>query len=158
MDREALKIAYDIVDSSMKKIIDLFKKKNAPFAPTRSVLAIITTLATRWDPLKKYQYYIILCIFLINSLNILKYFRKYLEYFKNNDSTILNAIDSCNINIICSLKDLHHHCMLNESLIDNYTKEAVSEASALVAVMLRDYTSFFEVKAMNNFTMRSYPL
>lgn len=61
------------------------------------------------------------------------------------------------MNIICSLKDLHHHCMLNESLIDNYTKEAVSEASAMVAVMLRDYTSFFEVKAMNNFTMRSYP-
>lgn len=56
MDREALKLAYDTVDSSMKKIIDLFKKKNAPFAPTRSVLAIITTLATRWEPLKKYQY------------------------------------------------------------------------------------------------------
>lgn len=37
----------------MKKIIDMFKKKNAPFAPTRSVLAIITTLATRWEPLKK---------------------------------------------------------------------------------------------------------
>jgi len=84
-------------------------------------------------------------------------FRKYLEYFKNNDSTILNAIESSNMNIICSLKDLHHHCMLNESLIDNYTKETVGEASALVAVMLRDYTSFFEVKAMNNFTMRSYP-
>lgn len=62
------------------------------------------------------------------------------------------------MNIICSLKDLHHHCMLNESLIDNYTKEAVNETSALVAVMLHDYTSFFEVKAMNNFTMRSYPL
>ncbi|VVC37338.1 Hypothetical protein CINCED_3A010274 [Cinara cedri] len=135
VDREALKITYDTVDCSMKKIIDLFKKKNAPFAPTRSVLAIITTLATRWEPLKK----------------------KYLEYFKNNDSTILNAINSSNINIVCSLKDLHHHCMLNESLIDNYTKEAVGEASALVAVMLRDYTSFFEVKAMNNFTMRSYP-
>lgn len=69
----------------------------------------------------------------------------------------MNALESSNMNIICSLKDLHHHCMLNESLIDNYTKEAVSEASALVAVMLRDYTSFFEVKAMNNFTMRSYP-
>jgi hypothetical protein len=55
MDREALKVEYDIVDSSMKKIIDLFKKKNAPFAPTRSVLAIITTLATRWEPLKKYH-------------------------------------------------------------------------------------------------------
>lgn len=54
VDRETLKIAYDTVDSYMKKIIDLFKKKNAPFAPTRSVLAIITTLATRWDPLKKY--------------------------------------------------------------------------------------------------------
>ncbi|KAL4113192.1 hypothetical protein QTP88_016860 [Uroleucon formosanum] len=133
VDREALKIAYDTVDSSMKKIIDLFKKKNAPFAPTRSVLAIITTLATRWEPLKK----------------------KYLDYFKNNDSSSLVAIESSNMNIICSLKDLHHHCMLNESLIDNYTKEAVSEASAMVAVMLRDYTSFFEVKAMNNFTMRS---
>lgn len=80
-----------------------------------------------------------------------------MEYFKNNDSTILNAIETSNMNIICSLKDLHHHCMLNESLIDNYTKEAVSEASALVAVMLQDYTSFLEVKAMNNFTMRSYP-
>lgn len=56
VDREALKIAYDTVDSSMKKIIDLFKKKNAPFAPTRSVLSIITTLATRWEPLKKYVY------------------------------------------------------------------------------------------------------
>lgn len=61
------------------------------------------------------------------------------------------------MNIISSLKDLHHHCMLNESLIDNYTKEAVNEASAVVGVMLHDYTSFFEVKAMNNFTMRSYP-
>jgi len=61
------------------------------------------------------------------------------------------------MNIMCSLKDLQHHCMLNESLIDNYTKEAVGEASALVAVMLHDYTSFFEVKAMNNFTLRSYP-
>lgn len=80
-----------------------------------------------------------------------------MEYLKNNDSTALNAIESSNMNIICSLKDLHHHCMLNESLIDNYTKEAVSEASAIVATMLRDYTSFFEVKAMNNFTMRSYP-
>lgn len=70
----------------------------------------------------------------------------------------MNSIESSNMNIINSLKDLHHHCMLNESLIDNYTKEAVSEASASVSVMLRDYTSFFEVKAMNNFTMRSYPL
>lgn len=61
------------------------------------------------------------------------------------------------MNIINSLKDLHHHCMLNESLIDNYTKEAVGEASALVTAILRDYTSFFEVKAMSNFTMRSYP-
>lgn len=69
----------------------------------------------------------------------------------------MNALESSNLNIISSLKDLHHHCMLNESLIDNYTKEAVAEASALVAVMLHDYTSFFEVKAMNNFTMRSYP-
>lgn len=88
---------------------------------------------------------------------LILYFRKYLEYFKNNDSSSLIAIESSNMNIICSLKDLHHHCMLNESLIDNYTKEAVSEASAMVAVMLRDYTSFFQVKAMNNFTMRSYP-
>lgn len=69
MDREALKIAYDIVDSSMKKIIDLFKKKNAPFAPTRSVLAIITTLATRWEPLKKYQNYNLHYIFFITNLN-----------------------------------------------------------------------------------------
>lgn len=53
MDREALKNAYDTIDNSMKKIIEMFKKKNAPFAPTRSVLAIITTLATRWEPLKK---------------------------------------------------------------------------------------------------------
>jgi len=133
LDREGLKIAYDSIDSCMKKIIDLFKKKNAPFAPTRSVLAIITTLATRWESLKK----------------------KYFEYFKNNDSTTLNTIESSNMNIMCSLKDLQHHCMLNESLIDNYTKEAVGEASALVAVMLHDYTSFFEVKAMNNFTLRS---
>lgn len=54
MDREALKIAFDTVDGTLKKIIDLFKKKNAPFAPTRSVLAIITTLASRWEQLKKY--------------------------------------------------------------------------------------------------------
>lgn len=54
VDRDALKMSYEIIDSSMKKIIDMFKKKNAPFAPTRSVLAIITTLATRWEPLKKY--------------------------------------------------------------------------------------------------------
>lgn len=53
VDREALKTAFDTIDGSMKKIIDLFKKKNAPFAPTRSVLAIVTTLATRWEPLKK---------------------------------------------------------------------------------------------------------
>lgn len=59
VDREALKVSFETVDSSMKRIIDLFKKKNAPFAPTRSVLAIITTLATRWEPLKKYIIYIL---------------------------------------------------------------------------------------------------
>jgi len=55
MDREALKIAFETIDSTVKKVIDLFKKKNAPFAPSRSVLAIITTLASRWEPLKKYR-------------------------------------------------------------------------------------------------------
>ncbi|XP_050420631.1 uncharacterized protein LOC126833377 [Adelges cooleyi] len=133
IDRNALKVAYDTIDCSMKKIIDLFKKKNAPFAPSRSVMTIITTLASRWEPLKK----------------------KYLEFLKCNENLALTAIESSNINIVCSLKDLQHHCMLNESLIDSYTKEAVCEASALVATMLRDYTSFFEVKALNNFTMRS---
>lgn len=88
---------------------------------------------------------------------VLNIFRKYIEFMKNNENVALNAIESSNINIISSLKDLQHHCMLNESLIDNYTKEAVNEASALVATMLRDYTSFFEVKALNNFTMKSYP-
>ncbi|XP_050543318.1 uncharacterized protein LOC126906659 [Daktulosphaira vitifoliae] len=133
IDHEALKVSFDLIDMSMKKIIELFKKKNAPFAPSRSVTTIITYLTNRWEPLKK----------------------KYIEFMKNNESVALNAIESSNINIISSLKDLQHHCMLNESLIDNYTKEAVNEASALVATMLRDYTSFFEVKALNNFTMRS---
>jgi len=69
VDREALKIAYDTIDSCIKRIIDLFKKKNAPFAPTRSVLAIITTLATKWEPLKKYLYYLY-CIFFNNCYNL----------------------------------------------------------------------------------------
>lgn len=65
VDREALRIAYDTIDNCIKKIIDLFKKKNAPFAPTRSVLAIITTLATRWEPLKKYIFYLTACFLII---------------------------------------------------------------------------------------------
>lgn len=54
IDYDALKVSFDLIDSSIKKIIELFKKKNAPFAPSRSVTTIITYLTNRWEPLKKF--------------------------------------------------------------------------------------------------------
>lgn len=131
VDMDNVRSVIDTVDSSLKKLNEIFKKK-LPSHINKSYPSIIKGLIKRWDPIKK----------------------KYCEFMKNRRSENLYTVEPQITSMMVTLREMYTNCMLNDSLAVK-TQQIANSVGEQVQKSLQNFTEFFKIKATRNFTLAS---
>ncbi|XP_055379285.1 BLOC-3 complex member HPS1 [Condylostylus longicornis] len=129
-DLEHLKTAFDNLESCFKQCIDAIRKAKFNSVEIDNALK---KFSSRWDVLRK----------------------KYQEYFKNFDKSVVLQIESNMPIFLEELKELFKTTCSDCAILD-HGFERVLEISTMVEEKLLEFSEFLSVKAQRNLSIGSY--
>ncbi|XP_049857861.1 Hermansky-Pudlak syndrome 1 protein homolog [Schistocerca gregaria] len=128
-DIDELRHSFDNLDSSIKKILEGYKKLRSS---KHEIEISYKKLTSKWDFLRK----------------------KYIEYIKTQDSECILRIESSTASFIDVLKEMLQLTCWDTSLI-HQGKELLLTVANHVKQKLSHFSEFLKVKALRNFTLGS---